>query len=125
MYENIQRGEYMIGTKVYYFRSKWEANFALYLEFLKSKGAIKQWWFEAEWFYFPFSYGTTRYLPDFKVEEPDGSFTYYEVKGFLTGKARTQLKRMTKYHPKIKLIIIEKGFMQNLKRNFAKLLDLY
>ena len=66
-FDNIERGDYQVGDKVIYFRSKWEANYALYLEWLKKEGQIKDWQYEPNYFEFPIKHGTTRYLPDFKV----------------------------------------------------------
>lgn len=124
-YEHIQNGVYSINGREMYFRSKWEANVALYLDFLKNKGAIRDWHFESKWFEFPIAHGTTRYLPDFEVINLDGSVEYWEVKGYMDSRSKTKLRRMKKYHPNVKLIIIEGSFMKNLKQNFSRLLDLY
>lgn len=124
MYDHVERGDYLIGKKVMYFRSKWEANYALYLEFLKERHQIKRWTYEPKFFDFPVKHGVTRYLPDFEVEENDGSIWYPEVKGFMDSKSKTKLKRMAKYYPQIKVIIIDKEFMQGLKK-MSKLLKLY
>lgn len=124
MFENVQRGEYLINGKVRYFRSKWEANYAIYLDFLKSKGEIQDWSYESKIFEFPVKHGTTRYMPDFVVTEKNGQVTYHEVKGYLTGKAKTQLRRMAKFYPKEKVIVIDKEFMKALNRH-RKLLNFY
>lgn len=123
-YDNIQRGEYSINGKVHYFRSKWEANYALYLDFLKGKGQIKDWKYENKIFEFPVKHGTTRYMPDFEITQNNGELTYDEVKGFLTPKAKTQLKRMAKYYPKVKVTVVDREFMKALNR-FSKLLNFY
>lgn len=124
MYENIQRGNYGIDGKEYYFRSKWEANYALYLAFLKKQGQIKEWQYEPRFFDFPVAHGTTRYLPDFSVTNNDGSEEYHEVKGFMDAKSKTKLKRMAKYYPTTKVVLIDKEFMKALKR-YEKLLKFY
>lgn len=124
MFDNVERGEYDINGRVMYFRSKWEANYALYLDFLKKNGNIKDWKYEVRWFEFPVKHGTTRYLPDFQVEELDGSIVYHEVKGYETSKWKTQLKRMKQYYPEVKLIIIDKDYMKSLNQ-FKKLLKFY
>ena len=70
MQDNIQRGEYLVGDKVRYFRSKWEANYALYLEYQKKHKLIKDYMYEPMWFDFTnfgVKHGATRYLPDFLV----------------------------------------------------------
>lgn len=107
-----------------YFRSKWEANYALYLDFLKKQKVIKDWKYEVEWFEFPIKHGTTRYLPDFRVEENDGTFVYHEVKGYMTSKSKVQLSRMAKFHPKVKLLLIDKDGMKALNQ-YRKLLKFY
>jgi len=38
MLDNIERGDYQVGDQVIYFRSKWEANYALYLQWRKEQG---------------------------------------------------------------------------------------
>lgn len=124
MYEHIQRGEYLIGDREMYFRSKWEANYALYLDFLKKHGEIQDWMYEPDIFEFPVKHGTTRYMPDFKVIEKDGVVTYREVKGYMTSKAKTQLKRMAKYHPNIKVELVDAEQMKALKK-YSKLLGFY
>jgi hypothetical protein len=124
MFENIQRGEYLIGKEVKYFRSKWEANFALYLNFLKAQGEIKDWHYESKWFEFPVKHGTTRYLPDFEVMENNGTLTYYEIKGYMTSRAKTQLKRMKQYYPKVKLVLADAAYMKSLNK-YRKLLKFY
>jgi hypothetical protein len=90
-----------------FFRSSWEANYARYLDFLISKGQIKGWEYEPDTFIF---HGITRgaisYMPDFKVTENDGSVVYHEVKGWMTSEARTRLKRMAKFYPDVKILLV-------------------
>ena len=85
-------------------RSGWEANYARYLNWMKERGEIKDWKYEIERFEFPIKRGTRSYTPDFKVWEKDGSVVYHEVKGWITQKGRTRLKRMSKYYPEIKIV---------------------
>lgn len=124
MFENIQRGNYLVAGKEMYFRSKWEANYALYLEFLKQQKAIKDWHYESKIFEFPVKHGTTRYMPDFQVEEKDGSLRYVEVKGYLTSKAKTQIRRMAKYFPNVKLDLVKSEEIKALSK-YKKLLKFY
>lgn len=124
MFDNIQRGEYLIGDKEMYFRSKWEANYALYLDFLKKQKEIQDWAYEVKIFEFPVKHGTTRYMPDFQVIENSGEITYREVKGYMTSKAKTQLKRMAKYYPNIKVILEGAEQMKALNK-YKKLLKFY
>ncbi len=89
-------------------RSGWEANYARYLNLRKKTGDIKDWEYEVDEFEFPVKRGTRFYLPDFKVTLNDGSVEYHEVKGFMTQKARTALKRMKKYHPEVNVQLINR-----------------
>lgn len=95
------------GTNKYY-RSKWEANYARYLEWLKSKGEIIDWKHEPETFWFDgIKRGCVSYLPDFRVTERNGSISYHEVKGWMDDRSKTKITRMAKYHPLVRLIVIE------------------
>jgi hypothetical protein len=96
-----------IGGKRKYFRSKWEANFARYLEFLKKYGHIKDWDHEPQTFWFlQIKRGTRSYLPDFKVTENDGSHNWIEVKGYFDQKSNTKIKRFRKYYPQEKFRLV-------------------
>jgi len=104
-FENVQRGNYSIGNQEIYFRSKWEANYALYLEWLKEQGEIKDWEYEPtpRYDFIMQENGKPRvlslgYLPDFKVTNNDGSFYLVEIKGYRQGTLK--LKRMAKYYPR-------------------------
>jgi len=107
-----------IGGRRKYFRSKWEANYCRYLQWLKDLGQIKDWDHECETFWFDgILRGVRSYLPDFKVTEKNGSIAFHEVKGWFDPRSRTKLKRMRIYHPGVKIILIEKKFFsQNGKK---------
>lgn len=115
MFENIQRGTYQVGDKTVYFRSKWEYEYACYLEWLVRQNQIAGWWYEYYTFEFPIKHGTTRYMPDFRVLVKENIVEWHEVKGFLTSKAKTQINRFRKYYPKEKLIIIDKEWFKSVK----------
>jgi predicted nucleic acid-binding Zn ribbon protein len=91
-----------------YVRSSWEANWARYLNWLQRLGEVSSWQFEPETFEFPVKRGARFYTPDFRVVRPDGSVEYHEVKGWMDQKSATKLKRMEKYHPHVKIILIDK-----------------
>lgn len=124
MFESVQRGLYFVGDKEVYFRSKWEANYCLYLEFLKKNGEIVDYQYEPYWLEFPIKHGTTRYLPDFMVTTKK-TVEIHEVKGFLTPKGKTQLKRVAKYYPQFKVVLVDSIFMKDLKKKWGKLLKFY
>lgn len=92
-----------------YFRSTWEANYARYLNWLVGCGQIEAWLYEPDTFEFVgIKRGSRFYTPDFKVTNRDGTVEYHEVKGYLDQRGATKLKRMKRYHPKVKLIVIDK-----------------
>ena len=123
---NIARGYYEINGKNLFFRSRWEANYALYLDWLKKRNEIKQWEYEADTFIFEgIKSGTQSYKPDFKVILNDGSVEYHEVKGWMTPKSKTQLKRMAKYHPNVKLILIDKCSYADIENKLGRMLGFY
>lgn len=96
-----------IGGKRKYFRSLWEANYARYLEFLKQHNEIKEWEHEPDTFWFKnIKRGCRSYLPDFKITNNNGSIEYHEVKGWYDDRSKTKIKRMAKYYPEVKLIVI-------------------
>lgn len=106
-----------------FLRSKWEANYARYLNWLVEHKQIVKWEYEADEFWFEkIKLGTRRYLPDFKIFNNDGTIEYHEVKGWMDQKSRTKLKRMAKYYPDVKIIIIDGEFMKDLKSKFSRML---
>lgn len=105
-----------------YFRSGWEYNYALYLEFLRAQGEISKWEFEPDTFWFEnIKRGVRSYLPDFKVTDKSG-VVYHEVKGYMDPKSKTKIKRMAKYHPHIKLIVIGKKEYTEIKKKLGAIL---
>ena len=108
-----------IGGERVYFRSRWEANYARYLQFLLEQKAISAWQHEPETFWFlSIKRGVRSYLPDFKIIENDGSHHWVEVKGYMDPKSQTKLKRFAKYYPQEKLTVVSKDWFS---RNAPKL----
>lgn len=107
-----------IGGKRCYFRSKWEANYARYLEFLKHQKQILDWEHEPKTFWFDdIRRGVCSYLPDFKVIENDHKQNWIEVKGYMDARSLTKIKRFRKYYPDEILRIIDgKWFKANNKK---------
>lgn len=106
-----------IGGKRKYFRSAWEANYARYLQWLKEKSQIVEWEHEPETFWFDgIKRGCMSYLPDFKVTENDGSHAYHEVKGWMDDRSKIKIRRMGKYHPSVKLIVIDKKAYRGIEK---------
>lgn len=106
-----------IGGKRKFFRSRWEANYARYLEWLKQGGEIRDWEHEPKVFWFEgIRRGCVSYLPDFSVETKTGELEYHEVKGWMDARSKTKIKRMAKYFPSVKLIVIDSKFYRSLDK---------
>jgi hypothetical protein len=107
-----------IGGKHNFYRSRWERNYAHYLEWLKGLGEIKEWTHEPTTFWFEkIRRGTRCYIPDFLVIEKNGSEAYHEVKGWMDARSITKIKRMRIYHPKVKLIVIDSSAYKELSKS--------
>lgn len=113
-----------IGVKAKYYRSSWEANFARYLQFLKQKKIIRNWWYEPQTFYFnKIKRGIRSYLPDFKVKKLNCTHYWVEVKGWMDAKSKTKIKRFRKYYPKEQLFIVDKKWFDKNSKNLSKVCD--
>jgi hypothetical protein len=106
-----------IGGKRHYFKSKWERNYARYLQWRKEQGEIIDWKYESKTFWFEgIRRGTTNYKPDFEVTTLSATTEWHEVKGYMDSKSKTKLKRMTKYFPAERVVLIQKKwFALNFK----------
>ena len=88
-YPNIQRGDYECSKGSVYFRSKWEANYALYLDFLVERGEIASWEYEVDVFMFEeIKLGTRSYRPDFKIFNIDDTLSTMKLKVIWIVRAR-------------------------------------
>jgi hypothetical protein len=120
--QNVERGTWKAGWREiadrrHYFRSRWEANYARYLQWLKERGDILEWEYEPETFWFEkIRRGVRSYLPDFRVHELNGSKPLHEVKGWMDARSKTTLKRMAKYHPQETIILIREKDYKALSR---------
>lgn len=100
-----------VGGKTYYFRSRFEVRWARYLQLLK-KGDKKmiEWTYEPRKFWFhEVKAGITSYKPDFYIIEKDDHY-FVETKGHLTRRDITKFRRMAKYYPDIKLVLVMQAF---------------
>jgi len=106
-----------------YFRSRWEANYARYLNVLIKQKAVTKWEYEAETFRFNgINKGTMSYLPDFKVWYKDGTIKFIEIKGYMNQKSATQLKRMKKYFPTVKVELVDSKKYRLLNRQLKNII---
>jgi len=111
-----------VGGRKVFFRSRWEANYARYLEWLKQHGQIREWEHEPEVFWFEkIKRGVRSYLPDFRVTENNGAIVYHEVKGWMDDRSRTCLNRMRIYYPATKIILVDSKSYRAIRRDAAAL----
>lgn len=105
-----------------FFRSRWEANFARYLEFLRLRGEIETWEHEPETFWFEkIRRGVRSYTPDFRVTEK--GLTYFiEVKGYMDAKSATKLKRMRIYHPGVRVDVVDRRTYRDLESKLGRVI---
>lgn len=104
-----------------YFRSRWEANWARYLNWLQELGEIQEWDYECQEFEFhEIKRGVRFYLPDFKVTNKDGSVEFHEVKGQMTANSKTKLARMRRYYPDVVVKIIDEDAYRSIAREVGR-----
>jgi hypothetical protein len=112
-----------VGGRRMFFRSRWESNYACYLEWLLVNGQICSWEHECKTFWFEgIKRGVVSYLPDFKVTKLDGAVEWHEVKGWMDDRSRIILQRMAKYHPKEVMVLIREKEYSQIKRAAAPLI---
>lgn len=116
-----KQGWRTVGGRRIYFRSKWEMNYARYLEWLRERGEIKAWEYEPTTFWFEaIKRGTRSYTPDFRVTERSGKVVYHEVKGWMDARSKTKLKRMAKYHPEVEILLIDADTFRSIATTASK-----
>lgn len=106
-----------IGGQRFFARSRWEANYGRYLQWLVSLGEVVAWEHEPHCFWFEgIKRGVCSYLPDFKVTYSN-RHEWHEVKGWMDPRSATKLKRMKKYFPAETVRVIDGAWFKdaNLK----------
>lgn len=118
-----KQGYRTVGKKTHFFRSKMEANYARYLQFLKEKGEILDWEHEPKtfWFY-EIKRGIRSYLPDFRILTAQGEHFWVEVKGFMDSRSKTKLKRFKKYYPHESLTVVQKKEFMIIERQLERII---
>lgn len=107
-----------------YVRSSWEANYARYLNWLVAQRQIASWEYEVDTFEFQkIKRGTRFYTPDFKIHNPDGSIEYHEIKGYMDKRSATKLRRMAKYYPAVKVVLIDGPVYKAIAKTACRLVD--
>jgi hypothetical protein len=105
-----QRVTEVVGGKLCKFRSKGESRLAHYFELLKAGGLIKDWLYEKTTFIFREEIrGAKVWLVDFDVLNLDGSFEYYEYKGWLKSIDVTKFRRLAQYRPECRVTLVMSG----------------
>lgn len=106
-----------------FFRSRWEFNYGLYLQWLLQRGEIRSWEHEPFTFWFEaIRRGCRSYLPDFRVQLNDGTIEFHEVKGWMDPRSITKLKRMKKYHPAVVVKVFDGTWFKANSSQFSKIL---
>lgn len=112
-----------IGGKRNFYRSRWEANYARYLQWLKENGQIVDWQHEPETFWFEaIRRGVRSYKPDFRVWENNGRSDLHEVKGWMDSRSKTCLQRMKKYHPQERVVLIDGSQYRDIRLKVMRLI---
>ncbi len=107
-----------------YFRSTWEANYARYLNLLVGEHKIKRWEYEPVRFEFEgIKRGTRSYLPDFRIFYEDDIVEWHEIKGYMTQKGRTAIKRFKKYYPKESFVLVDRKAYKILENKYASMIS--
>ncbi len=121
-FDHVKRGVRLDLGDIF-FRSKMEANYARYLNLIKSQGSIVNWEYEPRTFWFErIKRGVRSYTPDFLITLPDNSTYFVEVKGYMDAKSKTKLKRMGIYYPDIQIKVVGSNAYQEIKRTFSKMI---
>lgn len=112
-----------IGGKRKYFRSRWEANYARYLQMLKDQKQITEWEHEAKVFWFEgIKRGCVSFLPDFQITELSGTLVYHEVKGWMDDRSKTKIRRMGIYFPEVSLTIIDAAWFKRNNKHLTSII---
>lgn len=115
-----KQGWRTIAGRRIFFRSRWEANYARFLQLRQENGDILQWDHEPETFWFEgIKRGAVSYLPDFRVTLRSGAIEYHEVKGWMDDRSKTKIRRMAKYHPEVKLLVINGKAYREIERKLG------
>ena len=106
-----------------YFRSRWEANWARYLNWLIEQRQIVKWEFEPDTFEFKdIKRGTRFYTPDFKVFKTNDQFIYQEVKGWMNTESATKLKRFKKRYPEYQIEIVDRARYRTIAKQLGRII---
>ena len=87
------------------YRSKWEVQYALHLDYLVMAGLVLSWVYEPDTLVCA---GGTKYRPDFRVRFPHGE-EYHEVKGFFRTQDKVRMREASVVSPLPIVLVTKKG----------------
>lgn len=104
-----------------FFRSKWEANYARYLNLLVQMKVVETWGYEPETFVFDGGpVGCRSYRPDFIVKRRNvAAPVYVEVKGWMDAKSKKKLALFKKHFPQHRLELVGEKEYDALTREWS------
>ena len=106
-----------------FFRSSWEANYARYLNWLIERGQIAAWDYECRTYEFhKIKRGSRHYTPDFLITYLDGRQEWHEVKGYMDPRSATKLKRMARYYPQVRIVLIDAPVYREIAKRAGALI---
>lgn len=87
------------------YRSKWELEYARYLDVLKAAGRVEEWVYEPD----RLTIGVRAvYTPDFLVSTSATKWEYHEVKGYRREAAMVRLKAAALRYPENRFVLVTK-----------------
>lgn len=116
-----------IGGVKNYYRSKWEANYARYLQALKENGIILSWEHEPDSFLLYSQKGNPmKYVPDFKVfRKVDDKiyYNYHEVKGWNDERSKSKISEFKKMYGDSFLNVIYASEYNKIKKEVSNQIE--
>jgi len=106
---NNRRVTATVGGQECHFRSAFEYQWALYLQFLRDKKQIMWWAYEPKVFdftQFGYTTGPYKYRPDFLICENDKTKVYQECKGYHDGATNRKFQRTAKHYPDVVMELV-------------------
>lgn len=120
-YGHIKPVRAVIEGRVFNFRSTWEYNYALYLQYLTKLGVLKEWGYEAMFLRYkvPKHYKIKGYLTDFTFKKTGEDKTIFvEIKGRMDSRSRFILQGLSKHHPNVNVFVIRQQQYYKIIKSF-------
>lgn len=111
-----------VNNKEYVFKSAWEVNIALVLEYERLLGNIDGWAYEATTFSFEYDgNGVRNYKPDFDVYK-DGKIYHVEVKGWVDEKTKIKMDLMQRFYPNDMIYMMGEKEYRSVKAKYKPII---